>query len=544
MNDELNKISQLGQALTSKYVKKHYPDTYNELISEYGNLKASELVYLKLHNMSGPAVCPVCGKNTKYININIGYSECCSGRCAAKKEGRTEKVKSTKLRKYGDPNYNNREKAKATTKKKYGTENAFSSPIIQEQIRKTIRERYGVDYPSQSKLIQQTRENNSIRKYGVKSHTQLESTKQKVLEAHRKSMISSDDTLIGYDDQGNHIRKCPHENCNRCTEKTYIIHPQNYYARKQHNLEPCTNLHPVQTNWTGKTWIEEFVKNILNSHNINWKKDRTILSHLNHQEIDMYCYNYNIGIEVNGCYWHSSNKKESTFHQRKYEECAKKGIKLITIWEDQIRTIPDIVESVILSKFGIYKERIGARKCTIEPITGTICNQFLNQNHIQGQTRASVHYGLFYKGDLIGVMCFGKTNKLSGSGNDKAWDLRRFCTKINTQVIGAAQKMLSRFIKDVDPDKIISFSSCDISDGDVYSKLGFTKDPNITSSYWYIHKTKWIRYHRSSFQLSALKRKGLYDGRTEQEIMRDLPYWKIYDCGHIKWVMTIRNNKK
>ena len=54
-----------------------------------------------------------------------------------------------------------------------------------------------------------------------------------------------------------------------------------------------------------------------------------------------------------------------------------------------------------------------------------------------------------------------------------------------------------------------------------------------------IHKTKWIRYHRSSFQLRALKRMGLYDGRTEAEIMKDQPYFKIYDCGHIKWTMDI-----
>ena len=136
-------------------------------------------------------------------------------------------------------------------------------------------------------------------------------------------------------------------------------------------------------------------------------------------------------------------------------------------------------------------------------------------------------------------MCFGKTNALSGSGKEEAWDLRRFCTKVHTQVIGAAQRMLQHFIRDQKPKKIISFSSCDISDGDVYKKLGFERDPDITSAYWYIHKTKWIRYHRSSFQLRALKRMGLYDGRTEAEIMKDQPYFKIYDCGHIKWTMDI-----
>lgn len=548
MND-LQKISQLGPALTSRYIKKSYPDLYQSLVDQYGPLKASELVYLKLHNLSGPARCPVCGRPTKYINISKGYSKCCSMKCAAVNGDRTKKIKATKRLRYGDENYNNRPRAVATTLERYGVENAFSSPEIQKKIQATIQTKYGVDYPSQSAIIQHTREQNSLQKYGVKSHTCLEEVKAKGQRTHRNRRIATEEDLVGYDESGNYIMQCPHPGCTKCQEKVYgthkvsqpcyIIHPQNYYARKRYGLELCTNLHPVQTNWMGKTWIEEFVKNILNDHSIPWHKDRTILGHLHHQEIDMYCPDYKIGIEVNGCYWHSSNKKEALFHQRKYEECAKVGVRLITIWEDQIRRTPEIVESVILSKFGIYKERIGARKCTIRTISGTLCNQFLDKNHIQGATRASVHYGLFYKEELIGVMCFGKTNALSGSGKEEAWDLRRFCTKVHTQVIGAAQRMLQHFIRDYNPKKIVSWSSCDISDGDVYKKLGFERDPNITSAYWYIHKTKWIRYHRSSFQLRALKRMGLYDGRTEAEIMKDQPYFKIYDCGHIKWTMDI-----
>ena len=538
MND-LQKISQLGTALTSRYIKKWYPDLYQSLVDQYGPLKASELVYLKLHNMDGPAKCQVCGRPTKYINISKGYSECCSMKCAAINGDRTKKIKTTKLLRYGDENYNNRPQAANTTMNHYGVENAFSSPEIQKKIQDTIRTKYGVDHPSQSATIQHTREQNSLQKYGVKSHTCLDKVKAKGLTTHRNRRVAIDEDLVGYDESGNYIRRCPHPGCTKCQENVYIIHPQNYYARKQHGLELCTNLHPIQTNWMGKTWIEEFVKNILNDHSISWHKDRTILSHLNHQEIDMYCPDYKIWIEVNGCYWHSSNKKEALFHQRKYEECTKVGVRLITIWEDQIRRTPEIVESVILSKFGIYKERIGARKCTIRSISGTLCNQFLDKNHIQGATRASIHYGLFYKEELIGVMCFGKTNALSGSRKEEVWDLRRFCTRVHTQVIGATQKMLLHFIRDQKPKKIISFSSCDISDGDVYKKLGFERDPNITSAYWYIHKTKWIRYHRSSFQLRALKRMGLYDGRTEAEIMKSQPYFKIYDCGHIKWAMDI-----
>ena len=57
---------------------------------------------------------------------------------------------------------------------------------------------------------------------------------------------------------------------------------------------------------------------------------------------------------------------------------------------------------------------------------------------------------------------------------------------------------------------------------------------------WDLIKKNYIRYHRTSFSKSRLKQMG-YDieGKTESEIMSTLPYYKIYDSGHTKYVLNL-----
>lgn len=64
-----------------------------------------------------------------------------------------KKMKSIKLSKYGNENYNNKEKNKKTCLEKYGVENVFQLETIKNKIRETNLKKYGVEYPSQSKEI-------------------------------------------------------------------------------------------------------------------------------------------------------------------------------------------------------------------------------------------------------------------------------------------------------------------------------------------------------------------------------------------------------
>lgn len=346
------------------------------------------------------------------------------------------------------------------------------------------------------------------------------------------------DFLIGYTLAGSLMCKCPHPECNKCSDgKYYIISPDVFRKRQKENLEPCTKLLPVKRVETKNTRPERFVKSILDDVGIEYKTK--VQDVIPKGELDIYIQEKKLAIECNGICDENEDKK---CHLEKTTECQLKGITLIQIWEDQIVNKPDIVKSMIINRLGLTKNRIYARKCEIKDVSPKMANVFLEQNHIQGGSMASVRLGLFYNNELVSLMTFGK--KRGCMGNTKIqtegeWELVRFCSKLNTQIPGAAGKLFDYFKKQYKPKIIYSFASRDISHGHVYEKLGFKSDGKVTSSYWYIEPFSMRRYHRSAFTKSAIIRRGwctTKDGWTEGSIMKARGYIKLVDAGQTKWI--------
>ena len=125
---------------------------------------------------------------------------------------------------------------------------------------------------------------------------------------------------------------------------------------------------------------------------------------------------------------------------------------------------------------------------------------------------------------------FGKNRKCVNGVN--GWELYRYCTKLNTIIIGGASKLFKYFLKENKPDYIMSFSSNDISNGCLYEFLNF-KQTTQSISYWYIKNNK--RYHRFSFTKSKLVELGYDKNMSEREIMISNNYYRIYDSGQTRW---------
>ena len=450
-----------------------------------------------------------------------------------------DKAKQTKLERYGDEHYNNRDKCIKTCFEKYGVENVFQTDYVKERSKQTMKEKYGGEYTQTSLILKEKIRQNFIEKYGVDHQSKIPEVKEKILKNNRERYLKSHDFILRYTEDGDWVCKCPHNDCNQCCEKEYIIDAKNYFSRKEFNIEPCTILKHVENIPNKNTTLEVFIQKILDKYNIKYEtNNRTILS--DKKELDIYIPSKRIAFECNGTYFHSTAKKDNKYHLNKFNDCLEKGIQLITIWEDQIFNIPEIVESVILSKLGIYENIIGARKCEIREITPSECTMFLNENHLQGETKTNVRLALVYNNEIYSVMTFSKKSKLSGSNkiNDREWELTRFCNKKFTSITGGFSKLLKHFIKLYNPEIISSFASNDISDGSLYEISGFKKD-KVTLSYWYIKKQGYVRYHRSSFTKNKLKQMGYdIDGKTESQIMETLPFYKIYDCGHTKYILN------
>ncbi|MFW5848018.1 MAG: hypothetical protein ACOCVF_03800 [bacterium] len=193
---------------------------------------------------------------------------------------------------------------------------------------------------------------------------------------------------------------------------------------------------------TPKSQFENEIYNFLSKYVNNIiKRDKTTI---NPYELDFFLPDYKLAIEFNGNYYHSYEKlNDKYYHQRKTDLCESKNILLIHIFQYQWENKQDIIKSIILSKLGIFKNKIYARKCKVIEVSNKDKSTFLNNNHLQGKDNSSIKLGLYYGDELVSLMTFGK-RKISGSKS--RLEMIRFCNKINTQVIGGASKLFKYFI--------------------------------------------------------------------------------------------------
>ena len=509
---------------TERSIEIHYHDFWQYIIDNYKHsLIWTERLYWFYHNLNDFPKCPTCGKPTKFINLKMGYREFCSTKCM----NSSNIIQARK---------------KETSRKNWGTDNPMQSAQVKYKHNQTILERYGVDNVFKSEEVKNKIKQTCLEKYGVIHHTQREQSKQSISNIMKMKNISKDDFLIGYTTEGYQIRKCPHPKCNKCKEKQYIIPTSILFDRKRINSELCTKLLPIGA--CHNSSLECKIISILDNHNISYIRNyRKLLQ--DKKELDIYIPSKNIAIECNGCYWHSSLEKNLSYHINKYKDCKKCGVQLISIWEDWVKNKPEIVESIIINKLGLNNQKIiYARKCILKELDSKTCNDFLNTNHIQGKSTASIRIGLYNDNELVAVMTFSTPRiNMGGKKHKQQWELVRFCNKLNTRVIGGASKLLKYFIKEYNPNSIISFSMNDISDGDLYKKLGFKTDDIITQSYWYIKPDTMKRYHRSSFTKQAIVKKGWKDKIdntwTEKETMVEKGFFCIYDSGQLKWILDL-----
>ena len=432
-----------------------------------------------------------------------------------------EKIYQTKLERYGDSGYHNIEQMKQTNLERYGVEYAQNSDIIKEKIKCTNLKRYGNEYAIGSDTVRKKIVETSIDKY--------DDTNPYRGKLHRE-LIKKFPELIGF--SGNkYICKCLNINCDACEKKQFELPSPIFRRRKNQGIELCPILNPILVS-DGTSDIENdiylYIKSIYSGKII--QNDRSIL---NGKEIDIYLPEMNLAIEFNGLYWHSEVYKDKMYHQEKTILCENKGIQLIHIWEDDWLDKKDIVKDIIQSKLGM-NDKIPARKCTIKEVLSKESKEFLEKYHIQGNVNASIRIGLYYDDSLVEIATFGKLrNILHSNGQENQYELYRLCSKSGYTVVGGVSKLLTHFIRKYQPKQIVSYANLDISNGNVYNS--FFKKISITSPGYYWSKDGY-KYHRSNFTKHILVKNGYDKNKTEEEIMHELGYYKVYDSGNIKYV--------
>lgn len=296
---------------------------------------------------------------------------------------------------------------------------------------------------------------------------------------------------------------------------------------------------------------ENEIKIFLEKNNI--KVEQSKRKYLDDLEIDLFLPEYDIGIEYNGNLYHTEiyGKKTFNYHLNKTLIAAKKNINLYHLHEDEWEEKKGIIKNKLLYLLKKCDKKIHARKCIISnEIDNDIKKEFLNENHIQGNVKSEICIGAYYNNQLVSIMCFDNKRNMSKSKDhtNDIYELTRYAVKNGYVINGMASKLLKFFINIYNPNKIISFADrrwTPNQNDNLYTKLGF-KCVNILKpdyKYYYRKSHRSGRLHKFGFGKNKLRFKypDYYNtNKTEWEMMQEIGYDRIWDCGKFKYEKTIK----
>lgn len=500
-------------------------------------------------------------KQKKFTNINDGFSFCGkSNTCQCAKESvstkvkqsknsrdieqiqkENEKRKNTNIVRYGVENTGLLEHAKTKHKEFYSNKNLVNDML--ENSKNVLQSRYNVSNPRNINGINEKIKNTNIVKYGVTNPMQnidiasksalqrkLNYDPHKIFETNfikfKKMLLNEfhvEPNITANEYKGVAERPAINFKC--------IICNFSFTKRFDYKVPPiCKVCHPTEITFQSKEEIEvlEFIKSIYKGNIVHG--DRTAI---NPYQLDIYLPELNIAFEYNGLYWHSeiSGKKTWNYHATKRDIAFNKGIRLITIFSDEWNKNKVLVKEKIRNILNLSSSKIGARKCVVDIVHRDLAKSFHDQYHIQGSpTKLGINVGLFSDGRLIGVGSFVKKSN--------SYELVRFSTSM--QIQGGASKILNYFISKFNCNSIVSFADLRWSNGDMYIKLGFVEVSRVPPMQTYV-KNYADRYHKLFFSKKKINPEN--KNKTEWEIMRSMGYDRIWDCGKIKFQLTINRNK-
>lgn len=548
--------------------------------------------------------CPVCGKPVKITDMSIGPRTCsneCKQKltsntnlnkygvdCVFQNEDIKDKIKSSMKAKYGVEHYASTEEYKerfqSTCLAKYGVTSplkneaikqkflqtnqaryggncstcsrevmqkmlstslknnggvGMASPTIRKRIEATNLEKYGYKTPSKSEVVKAKAMETCLERYGSDSWASSEfGLSKKILDsknvdkfielrADPASFISSN-----FDHKPTVKEICSLVGCTDTTVYNILISSGNRdlatFRSSTMEVEICQLLHDLNIN---------FIRNC-----------RSVITPY---EIDFYLPDLRVGIECNPTATHNSSfedpwgqtKKMPSYHKMKTDMCEKVDVFLFHIFGYEWETKKEIILSMLKNTLGKTENRIFARNTYVCELSNEECSDFLNKNHRQGSLSASIRLGLkeTSSDSLLSVMTFNRIRNTIGYKNDNNYmELSRFCSCLNTTVVGGASKLFKYFTSRYPECNIVSFSDRSHTRGSLYSTLGFHSVNVSAPGYVWVNISDDSYFNRVSCQKKHLQK--LFndtsidiENKTEKQIMEEHGYAQVFDSGTIRW---------
>lgn len=246
----------------------------------------------------------------------------------------------------------------------------------------------------------------------------------------------------------------------------------------------------------------------------------------NGMELDIFIPDMNVAIEYNGLYWHSHVNKSPGYHNNKSKIAAGTGVKLIHVFEDEWRDKRNVVESVISSKLGLSTGRTGARKCKIKELSHSERREFFDKNHMDGDTAATVSWGLTNKDDEL---IYAVSLRRPLHKDDGTVEVARCCPKLGGNIQGGLSRLISRcrrWAGENGYSKLMTYVDTRLGgNGKGYVEAGFKECGRTPARFW------WTDFDRrwNRFKYRADKSRGM----SEAEVAEEAGVVKIWGCENV-----------
>lgn len=453
-------------------------------------------------------------------------------------------VSSTNLVRYGGAsptcNKNVSQRAQSSLQLRWGG-CGLASDTIRSKITDTMLDRYGAEHPMQVPCIVEKLHETCLSRYGTRNFGASD-------EAIKRRMIdpAKFDNYIQF-------RSNPQQyitsnftyrpTINQLTTLLGVTDTPIYDILIKNNCRELVCFHGS----TMENELVEFILNLDSSIKV-FRNARTVISP---QEIDIYLPEYHIGIECNPTITHNSSRmdpwsgapKHYRYHQQKSIDCRNNGVFLFHVFGYEWTWKRDIILSMIKNLLGKSDARVFARNTQVVELTDSECREFLNANHRQGAMFASIRLGLKDKQthELVSVMTFNKIRSTIGkkSSTVEFMELSRFCSRLNTCVVGGASKLFSYYLKHHLIHNVVSFSDVAHTRGNLYAQLGFVRCNESAPSYVWVDSITDKALNRVECQKSNLVKlldePDLDLSQTERQIMESHGYLRVYDSGTVRW---------
>lgn len=254
-------------------------------------------------------------------------------------------------------------------------------------------------------------------------------------------------------------------------------------------------------------------------------------------EFDIYIPSKRIAIEYNGLVWHSEQFADNPRKDYdKYKFCQRNNIRYVGIFEDEWLREKERVQKYLSSLLGVQsKVKIRPQQLQIQYQTSNDndIKNFLNKHHYIGGKGGFQHvWKCYYQDKLVAVLVVGSPTRQKIA---EVYELRRICLHSSYRCYGLWSFLLKNFVKPkLSPATLTSFSDNRRDVGNLYQKIGFKKIKMIRPDYYWIKGQK--RYHKSNLKKTVEERKT---GKTEKQLREAQGYYRLWDCGKIKWSINL-----